>query len=122
MIKNGTKVIVLAIEDYPEEEGVVVDFFKYNNKIIYQIETEYTKGFEPYELTADQFVVVENKTDNIIFSDIDDYLNKTVVKKIDDNKYLVTESVFYVDREVITSQKIINLQKKYGYAQLLYLF
>ena len=66
MIKNGTKVIVLAFEDYPEEEGVVVGSFKYDEEVIYKIETENTKGFAPYELTADKFAVIKNKTNNNI--------------------------------------------------------
>lgn len=111
MIKNGTKVVVLAFENYPEEEGVIVGSFKYKDEIVYKIETKETKGSEPYELTADKFAVVENKTDNIIFSYVDDYLNKTVIKKINDDKYLVTESVVYIDKEVITSQKIIVIPK-----------
>ncbi len=59
LLKNGTPVMVHAIDDeFPEEKGKIVGCFVVNTELVYKVETPSLKGCEPLELYKWDFDVI----------------------------------------------------------------
>lgn len=70
LLKNGTPVMVHAIDDeFPEERGKIVGRFVVNTELVYKVETPSSKGCEPLELYKWDFEVFD------LMESINDELN-----------------------------------------------
>lgn len=59
-LKNGTPVMVHAIDDeFPEERGKIVGCFVVNTELVYKVETPSSRGCEPLELYKWDFEVFD---------------------------------------------------------------